>query len=274
MMPRPADQLIGRISLDATGGTAFSELRIRLLEAIARTGSISQAAKTVPLSYKAAWDAVEAMNSLAPEPLVQRVTGGRQGGGSRLTAYGLRMIAMYRALEIETRAALERVSTRLGEDGPLDVAGYRALMQPLSMKTSARNQFSGPIVALRDGGVDFEVGLRVDAAAEITATITRASAQRLSLAIGKEVLALVKSSSVELCAEDAAAPGVAGNRLCGVISAIHEGTANDELGLVLASGRCLTAVMPHGERVARGLAQGGAACALFKASSVILAVHD
>ena len=54
----------------------------RLLEAIDLYGSISQAAKHVPLSYKAAWDAVDAMNNLADTPLVERSTGGKAGGGT------------------------------------------------------------------------------------------------------------------------------------------------------------------------------------------------
>jgi molybdate transport repressor ModE-like protein len=58
------------------------------LEAIDRRGSISQAAKDVDLSYKAAWDAVDAMNNLAEQPLLIRAIGGQHGGGSYLTAHG------------------------------------------------------------------------------------------------------------------------------------------------------------------------------------------
>lgn len=274
MTTAPSDRFIGRISIDATSGAAFSDVRIRLLEAIAQTGSINQAAKAVPLSYKAAWDAVETMNNLAPEPLVQRTAGGRRGGGTRLTDYGRQIIALYRALEIETREALERVSARLGNGAPLDVAGYRALMQPIAMKTSARNQFSGPIVALRDAGVDFEVSLRLDADTEIFATVTRASAENLGLAIGKQVTALVKSPSVTLSATSAEPPDARINCLRGVITSIHEGAVNDELGLRLPSGRSIIAVMPHGASATCGLVEGTPAWAHFKPSSVILAIND
>lgn len=272
MTPQCPDRLLGRLSIDASTGQAFSDTRIRLLEEIGRAGSINQAAKAVPLSYKAAWDAIDTMNNLAPEPVVLRVTGGRQGGGTRLTDYGRRVIAMYRALEIETQAALERAAARLSGDGPVDVEGFRRLMHRMAVKTSARNQFSGPVTGLRDGGVDYEVRLRLDADSEIVAVITKASAENLGLAIGKEALALVKSSSVMLMTEGAFHL-TARNRLWGEVAAIHEGSVNDEVTLALPSGRNITAVITHESCAALGLEVGRPACAIFKASSVILAAY-
>ena len=62
--------------------------RIALLARIAECGSITQAAKAIKMSYKAAWDAIDSMNNLAGEPLVERVAGGKGGGGTRLTPRG------------------------------------------------------------------------------------------------------------------------------------------------------------------------------------------
>ncbi|MEI2780359.1 MAG: LysR family transcriptional regulator [Candidatus Competibacter sp.] len=73
----------------------LGQRQMALLRQIAVTGSITQAAKAVKLSYKAAWDAVNAMNNMAEQPLVTSATGGKQGGGSRLTDYGLRQIQLY-----------------------------------------------------------------------------------------------------------------------------------------------------------------------------------
>ena len=73
---------LGKLELQTERGPVLGDVRIRLLEAIAETGSISKAAPLVPLSYKGAWDAVDAMNNLAEQPLVARSTGGRQGGGT------------------------------------------------------------------------------------------------------------------------------------------------------------------------------------------------
>ena len=59
---------------------------MELLTKIAECGSITQAAKSIKMSYKAAWDAVDQMNNLAGEPLVERVTGGKGGIGANCGA--------------------------------------------------------------------------------------------------------------------------------------------------------------------------------------------
>lgn len=268
-----AERLTGHLSIGASAGGSISDTRVRLLEEIDRLGSINQAAKAVPLSYKAAWDAVDSMNNLSPEPMVMRVTGGRQGGGTLLTDYGKRVVAMYRALEQETQAALQRASRYLADGGPGSIDDFRRLVQHIGMRTSARNQFFGPIAAMNDGGVDYEVRLRLDPQTEIVAVITRASVENLGLAIGKEIVALVKSSSV-LLTTDPQARLTAGNQLWGEISAIHEGPVNDEISLRLPSGKTVTAVVTHESRVALDLAEGVRACAVFPSSSVILASYD
>ncbi|MFN4063161.1 MAG: TOBE domain-containing protein [Parazoarcus communis] len=266
-----ATRFLARMSFETDVGTALSDTRIRLLEEIGRKGSINQAAKAVPLSYKAAWDAIDTMNNLAPEPLVVRVTGGRQGGGTQLTEYGQKMVAMYRALEIEYQAALDRLSERLDQTGGCDIRGFQQLMQRMSMKTSARNQFSGPITGLRDGGVDYEVRIRLDAATEIVAIITKASAENLGLTIGKDVFALVKSSSVML-SMDRSMKLTARNQLWGEVAVIHEGPVNNEVTLALPSGRSVTCVVTGDSCRALGIEPGVQACAFFKSSTVILAV--
>ena len=80
--------LLSRLSLNTRDGFFAGESRIRLLEAVQAQGSITRAAKALPMSYKAAWDAIDAMNNLSEQALVARVAGGRQGGGTRLTEAG------------------------------------------------------------------------------------------------------------------------------------------------------------------------------------------
>jgi len=75
--------------------------RIDLLEAIDRCGSISGAAREVGISYKTAWDAVDAMNNAAEKPLVRRAVGGVGGGGTILTEEGKDTVRLYRVLQGE-----------------------------------------------------------------------------------------------------------------------------------------------------------------------------
>jgi molybdate transport system regulatory protein len=263
-------KLVGKLSVETEFGTFLGDTRVRLLEAIERYGSISQAAKAVPLSYKAAWDAVDAMNNVAEEPLVQRSTGGRHGGGTVLTEYGRRVVAMYRAVEEEYQAALDRLADRLAESGSGDVRQFRSMLRRMALRTSARNQFAGPICAMNEGPAGFEVRLRLDDANELAATITRESAENLGLKIGMEVHALVKATAVALSHDSTAHLSPTLNRLCGTVDRIHRGSMSAEVSVLLPSGRSVTAVISKDALNQLQLEVGKPCCALIEASGVTL----
>jgi molybdate transport system regulatory protein len=267
-----ADQhhrLTGRLAVETEEGAFLGDTRIRLLEAIDTHGSISQAAKFVPLSYKAAWDAVDAMNNLADKPLVERATGGKHGGGTRLTDHGRQMIELYRALEAEYQAALERLSASMHGGKASTLHEFRRLLKRMSMRTSARNQFVGTITGLKADGVDYEVRLRLDDANELAAVVTLDSARNLGLTMGMEIWALVKSSSVLLLTEKEIRT-TARNQLWGEVSRIHRGRVNTEVTLTLPGGKTVCAVISNVSADTLALAPGNPVCAVFKASAVIL----
>lgn len=267
--------LTGKLLIDTAMGSFLGDKRIRLLEAIDQHGSILQAAKAVPMAYKAAWDAVDDMNNVAPEPLVLRATGGRHGGGSALTDFGRRLIAFYRALEQESQAAVARLSSRLTQAGAPDVAEFRQVLRKLSMKTSARNQFGGPIAAIRSGPVESEVTLRLGPALELAAIVTNESVHNLGLAEGREVMAFVKASSIVLMVGEEGARVSARNRFRGLVQAIHHGPVNTEVTLDLPGGHHVLTAVVTDQSVARlGLAVGQPVTAIFKASSVFLVTTD
>ena len=274
MPPTPRrPRLTGHLEVSTDLGAFLGDTRVRLLEAIAEHGSISQAAKHVPLSYKAAWDAVDTMNNLADQPLVLRSTGGRAGGGTLLTEHGRRVVAMYRAVEAEYQQALDRLAGQFADAPGGDVPAFQRLLRRMSVRTSARNQFVGTVCGLRDGPVDFEVLVRLDEHLELAAVVTRTSAESLGLAIGREVTVLVKSSSL-LLLTDPALRISARNKLWGTVSRIVTGPVNAEVTLDLGAGRSATAVVTRDSVDSLGLAEGVRACAAFKVSSVILAVID
>lgn len=264
-------RLTGKLEVSTELGTFLGDTRIRLLEAIDRHGSISQAAKHVPLSYKAAWDAVDAMNNLADEPLVARTTGGKHGGGTVLTDAGRKVIALYRAVEAEYQAALDRLTARWGEVNQGNVRSFQQLLRRMAMRTSARNQFACTVCGLREGEVDYEVYLRLDAEHELVAVITRDSAEQLDIRIGTEVVALVKASAV-LLMTDQGLQTSARNQLWGNVSRVLDGPVNAEVTIDLGSGKSVTSVVTHESVGTLGLEVGAPACAVFKSSSVILSV--
>jgi molybdate transport system regulatory protein len=91
-------QIKGRLWIECTEQTYLSWGRVTLLERIEEFGSVSAAAKSMKMSFSHAWHLVEDMNTLAPEPLVQKQTGGRNGGGAWLTDAGKLAITNFRQL--------------------------------------------------------------------------------------------------------------------------------------------------------------------------------
>ena len=87
--------------------------KVALLEAIAQTGSISAAAKTLGMSYRRAWLLVEAINTAFRRPLVETLTGGRSGGGARVTKLGTEVLRRYRAIEGKAARAVSPDLRRL-----------------------------------------------------------------------------------------------------------------------------------------------------------------
>ncbi|GLU32244.1 TOBE domain-containing protein [Trinickia caryophylli] len=266
----------GALWLRSGGETLAGAARIALLAAIHETGSITGAAKAVGLSYKAAWDAVDAMNNLAGEALVVRATGGKGGGGTTLTARALRLIDTFRAIEREHRQFIERASGAI--EG---FSGDWALIGRIGMKTSARNQLYGKIAEIRTGAVNDEIVLTLPGGQQLIAIVTHESTQTLGLAVGGDVVALVKASWIVLAVEDDHddKPGLrlsARNQLSGKVTEVTPGAVNAEVSIELdgaagTSGKTvLTAIVTNGSVETLGLARGKPAIAAFKASSVIL----
>ena len=82
--------------------------KAELVERIAESGSISAAARAMGMSYRRAWQLVEALNKDFREPLVTTAVGGERGGGARVTDFGRRMVALYRGMENKASAAISR----------------------------------------------------------------------------------------------------------------------------------------------------------------------
>ncbi len=108
--PAPLPRHRVTLRLDLANGARIGPGKIALLEAIAETGSISAAGRKLKMSYRRAWDLVEALNSGLGAPVVQTATGGAGGGGAHLTPLGTALIKEYRSLERQIdEAALPRL---------------------------------------------------------------------------------------------------------------------------------------------------------------------
>ena len=197
------------LALPAALGHELTDKRIAILREIGVCGSISQAARAVGVSYKAAWQAVDTLTNLARVPLVARAVGGAGGGGASLTSPGPELLAAADAMP-QARGAV--------------IADWQArpytgqALARLAVRTSMRNQLPcvvqrlealGPIVRVHltlevpqtaQADSRSELGGHKDAAAwpSLTSRITRESAELLGLAAGQAVQALCKATAVRV----------------------------------------------------------------------------
>lgn len=93
------------VRVDFGADRALGPGKIRLLEAIGKTGSISQAGRSLDMSYRRAWLLIDDLNHLFREPVVTTQPGGAQGGGAALTPFGLDLIEKYRSIETQATTA-------------------------------------------------------------------------------------------------------------------------------------------------------------------------
>ena len=93
-----------RIDFDA--GRQIGPGKIRLLELIDSSGSISAAGRQMGMSYRRAWQLVEALNKSFNEPVVLTAIGGKRGGGAVVTEFGKRLVASYHGMEAKASGAI------------------------------------------------------------------------------------------------------------------------------------------------------------------------
>jgi molybdate transport system regulatory protein len=114
------------LRLDLAPGVSIGPGKAELLRGIAETGSISAAGRRIGMSYKRAWQLVDALNRHFTAPLVNASRGGAHGGGATLTPLGREVLAAYQALQA---AAGECAAATLGQLAAQVVAGDHLLEQ-------------------------------------------------------------------------------------------------------------------------------------------------
>ncbi|MDI8192980.1 LysR family transcriptional regulator, partial [Salmonella enterica subsp. enterica serovar Montevideo] len=126
------------LTLKLQGSLFADPRRIALLKQIKATGSISQGAKLAGISYKSAWDAINEMNQLTDDILLDRSTGGKGGGGTTLTQYGERLIQLYDLL-----GQIQQKAFDVLKDDSLPLDSLLAAISRFSLQTSAEKLVAG-----------------------------------------------------------------------------------------------------------------------------------
>lgn len=239
-------------------GDAQADKRLEILRLVGREGSISKAARSAGVSYKAAWQAIHTLTNLAGEALVASSVGGAGGGGARVTEAGVRLLAAATQLAAARQRTLARI----------DQLENSALAAP---RTSMRNALRATVVRLEsDGARDptMRVVLALRAGAEIASLITRESAELLALEPGLSLLVLCKASAVRIQRDDGSAAAESTNRLAGRVRSVARGQARDEVTLALSDGQQLVGFTTESGR----LRVGRKALAWVEERAVVLAL--
>jgi molybdate transport system regulatory protein len=240
---------------------------LSLIRNIDEKGSISRAADAVPMSYKSAWDLIDRLNNSSVHPIVAATTGGRNGGGAKLTPHGKAVLQLYSSLERN----FSNMMNSLDGTTP-DIQNFFSMMKGLLMRTSARNQLAGTVQHIQKGMVNSQIKIAVNEKTIIAATITNESVVNLELKEGAEVVALIKASSVVIFSDPVPVKSSLDNMLSGKVVELVDGAVNSEVTVDIGGGKTITSVVTKESVKTLNIKKGNRIFVAFSASQVILAL--
>ena len=233
-----------------------TDRRIDILRRIADVGSISEAARSAGMSYKSAWQAVETLTNLAGTPIVEKVVGGANGGGTQLTATGRLILDLSDELARARRQVLEKYNA-----ADATAPGLLARATASSLQTS--------ITVMKLGAALVRLILRIDDTHLLKASVTKESAQLLGLREGMEVLALTKATGVEISGAFPEDPNaIDDNLIVGEVIRSERAGKGGECSIRLPSGIVIVG-FAHGNH---GLKLHDRAVAHIPPSSIVIAI--
>ncbi len=231
----------GRFWLTKNGENFLGPGKIELLHMIEKTGSMNAAAKEMKMSYKAAWERMNSMNALADEPILERQTGGKGGGGTTLTAYGHELIKTYERLHELHRQFINRFSE--AGDKPELLAN---ILNRTFLTTSARNQIPSKISDIEFHDLSASVGILLSQETKVISNITSTSVKNMNLHVSSDIYAIIKSSDILICATKPQ-DRLNINVLEGVVEVVELRQTNTEITLRIDAKTTLVALMQNEE---------------------------
>ncbi len=254
----------GRLWINKSEHNFLGQGRMELLMHIEQEGSITKAAKSMKMSYKAAWDAVDAMNNLSEFPLVASAKGGKGGGGTHLTEYAKELINTYKILQEEHQQFLENLSKRVSEKN-----GHIHLLKSMDIRISARNQLKAKVLDIKKGIVESRIALELNNKDSITAVITNDSLDTLDIEIGVELYALFKANALILN-DDSLTDKSNMNSFKGKIVRIEHDNLSAEVIIELNGGNTVCSTFPIDILKKLDLKNGKQVVAFCEPKSIIL----
>ena len=181
MLAQNKHKLSCKVWIEYNGKPVLGKGGAKILKAISKERSISEAARTLNMSYRYVWNYLQKIQKVVEEPVVETFRGGKTGGGgATLTALGQSLINEYQRVEGFMSEVLED----------------QEYWEVLGLKISARNQLKGKVVSIEKDGITAKVKVEIKAPTVVTAVITKEAVEELGVKVGDEVNAVIKSTEV------------------------------------------------------------------------------
>ena len=152
-----------------------------LLKAIRKYGSISEAARRTGMSYKYAWDQLERTEKTVGKPILNRIRGGKSGGGTELTETAVKLLMEYDRMRTFVEHVLQD----------------REYSEIVSGELNARNRIEGRVNSIEKDNVASRIKIKIKIKTDtITASMTKKAAHKLAIKVGDKVEAVIRSTEV------------------------------------------------------------------------------
>ncbi len=234
--------------------------KVQLLENITIYGSIAKAAKELGVTYKTAWGWIDKMNSFSPKPLVQKISGGKDGGGTLVTAYAKELISIYEEIEALHKKHLHRLE-----------ASFSHLQRD---KQSQSFTFSRLEADVKDISIKSDKAvllLELSCGSEISAQAPASFVKVHAIEVGSRVNVLIESDTVSVSRAFEKAIS-SRNKLAVNVKEIAIDENDVLLTLALCENQYLTARITYRSYHDLNIKKGDEMMAIFKAYSVTLFV--
>lgn len=217
------------VALEQALTSTMTDKRIEILRATGHLGSISKAARSTGVSYKAAWQAIETLTNLAGVSLMEKVVGGAGGGGARLTSAGEQLLT---AADYLARARAAALSALRGD--ATQALGSIERIARIGLRTSMRNQLPCLVSRIEQHGGTARIWLELSDGQHLSSRITRESLELLDLKEGMPVLALCKATAVTIAPTIVAVGDV--NLLKGRVAKRQGKNSDGQISLMITDG--------------------------------------
>jgi len=236
----------------------LSKKKVALLENVRDYGSMAKAAKALGITYKTAWNWIEKMNALSPSSLVQKVSGGKDGGGTIITVYAKELIRIYHEVDALHQKHLEGMQNSLAH-----------IEDDIMQKTFSFSGLQVNVAKIQEHKTNVELLLKLKCGLSVIAYSSIQFMKVNALKIGSNVLMLVESDAVSVSRVERKEISSRNKLQTKIIDIVFEGK-DVLLTLMLSENENLTSRITLKSFQDLQLQKGDSVMAMFKAYNVTL----